>query len=121
MTWASAYFRHDEFDSEDAPGSGISMDANLIHILDQMRERCGFPFIITSGYRTANRNAVVGGSPRSAHLRGKAADISATEDRKRFAVVKAAFEFGIRRLEVGRTWVHVDIDESLPQDVIFLP
>jgi uncharacterized protein YcbK (DUF882 family) len=119
--WASVYFKYSEFDSPDEPGSGSKVSANLIGKLDLVRERCGFPLFITSGFRTPTHNAVVGGKYDSAHLRGLAADIVATDSTKRFKIVQAALAVGFRRLEVGKTWVHLDIDESLPQDVIFLP
>jgi zinc D-Ala-D-Ala carboxypeptidase len=93
----------------------------FIGLLERVRERCMFPFIINSGFRTPSHNAKVAGKPGSAHLKGLAADISITDDHRRFLIVRAAMEVGFRRLEVGRDWVHLDCDGSLPQDVIFLP
>lgn len=46
------------------------------HILEPVRARFGVPFSPTSGYRSAEVNRAVGGSPRSQHLRGEAADFS---------------------------------------------
>ena len=43
-------------------------------VLDPLREAMGFPVIITSGYRCAELNRDVGGSPTSQHLLGLAAD-----------------------------------------------
>jgi zinc D-Ala-D-Ala carboxypeptidase len=119
--WASAYFKYEEFDSPDEPGSGINMDASFIGALERVRERCAFPFIITSGYRTPSHNAVVGGKRDSAHLKGLAADILISDCTRRFDIVKAALALGFRRLEIGRDWVHLDCDLSLDQDVLFLP
>ena len=123
--WASAYFKYSEFDSPDLVGSGELMDFAFIGKLELVREKCGFPFIITSGYRTAEHNAAVGGKSNSAHLRGLAADVSVSDGPQRFKLVKAALEVGFRRLEIGklgpgREWVHCDLDPTLPQDTMFL-
>jgi hypothetical protein len=33
------------------------MKEEFIHMLDELRERCGFPFTITSGYRSTQHTA----------------------------------------------------------------
>lgn len=43
-------------------------------ILDPLREKFGSPVRITSGYRCPTLNSTVGGSPRSVHMTGYAAD-----------------------------------------------
>lgn len=43
--------------------------------LERVREKLGKPILITSGYRTPAHNQKVGGSRRSFHLQGMAADI----------------------------------------------
>jgi hypothetical protein len=45
------------------------------NILDPLREHLGKPIIITSGYRSAELNKAIGGSPTSQHIVGQAADI----------------------------------------------
>lgn len=45
-----------------------------IHLLQPLRDRLGEPIAITSGYRSEPVNRAAGGVPRSAHLRGEAAD-----------------------------------------------
>lgn len=44
-------------------------------ILEPVRERFGHPIHVTSGYRSAELNRAVGGSPTSQHMTGDAADI----------------------------------------------
>lgn len=44
-------------------------------VLDPLRERVGFPILICSGYRCKELNKIVGGSKKSQHLTGQAADI----------------------------------------------
>ena len=47
----------------------------LLEVLDDLREFYGMPIKITSGYRCAELNKLVGGSPTSAHVIGYAADL----------------------------------------------
>lgn len=77
------HFDVSEFDSKDLPGSGVNMKIKFLKMLDAAREEAGIPFRVNSGYRTAARNAAVGGVSNSAHLSGWAADIAAgTLERK---------------------------------------
>lgn len=46
-------------------------------LLEPIREMVGSPITVTSGYRSAQVNALVGGALNSAHLSGFAADINA--------------------------------------------
>lgn len=52
----------------------LRLDDELVVLLQCIREHFGRPVHITSGYRTAARNAAVGGSKASQHLLGRAAD-----------------------------------------------
>lgn len=52
-----------------------TIDAELIARLELLREHFEKPITINSGIRCAKHNADVGGSTRSQHLMGKAADI----------------------------------------------
>ncbi len=44
------YFDREEFVCQ-ATGEN-EIEDELIHALDELREHCGFPFVITSGYRS---------------------------------------------------------------------
>lgn len=50
------------------------------NVLDPLREAYGKPIIVTSGYRCDRLNKVVGGSNKSQHKFGQAADIRTVED-----------------------------------------
>ena len=52
----------------------VLLDEELVVLLQCIREHFGKPVHITSGYRTAEHNAAVGGSKSSQHLLGRAAD-----------------------------------------------
>jgi hypothetical protein len=101
---------------------GCGLDAiskDLVDNLQHARTILGIPFAIDSGIRCAKHNAAVGGKSNSAHLRGLAADIACTNDHIRYLMLWD-FIRRFRRIEIGDTWLHIDIDTSLPQEVVFL-
>ena len=115
------YFKPEEFDSPDMPGSGAErMDPEFIRLLDQIRAGVGHPLPITSGFRTQAHNAKVGGKSSSAHRGGLAADIKAITSAVRYDIVKIALQYGTKRIGIGDTFVHLDIHPTLPQNVIWL-
>lgn len=111
------YFSIAEFDSPDAPGSGVNMDQELLELLDEMRAIYGKPIIITSGYRTPEHNAKVGGVDTSSHLKGLAVDIAIKNNTERYEIIRIAMLLGIKRIGTGKGFVHIDIDASKPQNV----
>jgi uncharacterized protein YcbK (DUF882 family) len=114
------YFTSDEFDSPDLPGSGVQMDLHFVRMLDLLRNTCGFPFKITSGFRTIAHNKAIGGESESAHLDGLAADIAAINPRVRYLIVSYAIRAGFTRIGIGDTFVHLDLSPKLDQEVIWI-
>lgn len=107
------------------------LDSRLVILLDQWRDKAGIPIIITSGLRTQEQNTslstsiddtevVKGSVSDSAHLKGLAVDIRCSDSSSRFKLVTAALEVGFKRIEIATRHLHVDIDESKPQNIIFL-
>ena len=90
------------------------MDESFIHMLDELRERCGFSFVVTSGYRskqhTAERSKEKGGT----HTQGIAADIAVSNGEQRIKIVKEALDMGFGGIGVARTFVHVDMRPTTP-------
>jgi len=68
----SAHFHLYEF--EDPTTKTVRLDAALVWALEDARARLQKPIRITSGYRTGQHNADVGGVMHSQHLAGRAAD-----------------------------------------------
>jgi len=57
------------------PAARLNMEQLVTSVLDPLRRHLGKPVRVTSGFRSLLVNREVGGSPRSRHLTGEAADI----------------------------------------------
>lgn len=93
----------------------------LVETLQQIRDHFGKPVLISSAYRTPAYNISIGGSSRSQHCLGTAADIHiAGIDPIRIALYVASLPYfqkhgGIgyySRAQVTGGFVHVDVRES---------
>lgn len=62
---------------DNTPSYDIERNLHVLvwQVLEPARKLCGFPFVITSGYRCKRLNKLVGGAPNSYHTMGMAADI----------------------------------------------
>ena len=108
------YFNESEFACKETGNNEIKSE--LIHMLDELRERCGFPFVITSGYRDPSHSAEKNKKfPRNGtHVRGIAADIAVSNGEQRYKIVKEAHEMGFGGIGVAKTFVHVDMRTNTP-------
>lgn len=114
------HFKPEEFNSPDEKASGLRMSIDFVKQLDKLRFFCEFPLKINSGFRTKTHNKKVKGKPSSAHTLGLAADIHCVNSRKRFIIVQEALKLGFKRVGIGNTFVHLDMDDNKPQQVIWL-
>lgn len=82
-------------------------------VLDPLREAYGKPIRVNSGYRCPELNKLVGGSPTSDHMNGRAADIVGTpatkeENRRLFGLIRSmGLEYDQLINEMDYSWVHV--------------
>lgn len=113
------YFNYYEFDSPDVQGSGQLMDPKILEMLDLARDKFDKPIQITSGYRTEAQNTEVGGVPGSSHLKGLAADLACSNSSDRFDLLNCLLDVGFNRIGIAGSFIHVDIDKSKPQNVIW--
>tara|TARA_R100001377_G_scaffold27166_1_gene14605 strand:+ start:384 stop:743 length:360 start_codon:yes stop_codon:yes gene_type:complete len=102
------YFKLKDFDCQQTGENEMSVE--FINKLDKLREVCGFPFNITSGYRSPN-HSLEKSKPNGGgtHTKGIAADIYVSGGRQRMQIVARAIELGFIGVGVAKTFVHVDI------------
>lgn len=121
------YFKLSEFDQKGLPGSGSKMNAGFLMYLDELRERCGFPFVVTSGYRSPEYNAQVSESGlKGAHTTGKACDIAVSGENA-YIVLREALAMevftGIGINQKGEhRFIHLDIctqADGLPRPIVW--
>lgn len=117
--YQSKFFCEGEFLRCDPPCDIEDMDVGFLKKLDEVRGKAGIPLVLNCAYRSRQHDLKKGRSGNSAHTRGLAADIRCASSADRFKIVSAALECGIRRIGIGKTFVHLDDDPSLPQDVIW--
>jgi zinc D-Ala-D-Ala carboxypeptidase len=110
--------------SQEAVRSGIDntpspeVVANLLRLakmLEKVRELLKKPIHISSGYRSPQLNARIGGSTKSAHMDGRAADFICPEFGTPYVVAKkiAGARLGYDQMihEYGR-WVHLAVPRA---------
>lgn len=108
----------------------VGLDKELCAGLDMAREECGFPFHITSGFRTLAKNFGLSGAVgNSSHLTGHAVDLEVNDDFTLERMVSALMHSGFNRfgiycsfegLKLTPTHLHVDNDKTKPAHVMWL-
>lgn len=106
------YFKLSEFDCKETGENKMSKE--FLQKLDELRHYCGFPFVITSGYRSVNHSAEKHKSKGGTHTQGIAADIFINNGVDRMGLVAKALELGFTGIGVAKTFIHVDIRNSTP-------
>lgn len=110
LTVKLRYFSEADF-REDGRDVSDRMNADFLIKLDTCRHLCGFPFIVTSSWRSPEKNRRVGGSPGSMHMKGRAVDIRCTDGAQRWQIVKAAVSLGLS-VGIMQNAVHLDDREG---------
>lgn len=113
------YFTEKEFNACTPSCSIIDMDGDFMEMLDKLRDIAGIPIVINCAYRSREWDLKKGRSGNSAHTKGKAADIRYTTSSEAYKIIYAAMQLGIRRIGLGKNFIHLDNDETLPQNVFF--
>lgn len=116
MSWR--YFKRDDFACKCGNCSNL-IDDQFISSLDTLRDRVGFPLLVTSGYRCPDHNQKVSSTgPNGPHTTGLAVDLAVSHD-KAYLVAREAFRMGFTGIGVrghgtGR-FVHLDAisDETI--------
>jgi len=107
------YFSRSEFDCQETGENEMSEE--FLAILDELRDRCGFGFTVTSGYRSATHSAEINKEKpgTGTHCQGLAADIKVQNGVERRTIVKQALSMGMS-VGVAKTFVHVDSRKTTP-------
>ena len=96
---------------DNSPTTGIIAALTYTALeMDKVREFLNNPIIVSSGYRSPQLNAVLGGSPTSSHMSGEAVDFICPgfgNVRETFnAIIKSPLQFDQCIVEFGR-WIHM--------------
>lgn len=109
-------FSKSEFESKDGATMPLEVLQNIQVLAEQLqviRDEIGKPISITSGWRSANHNARIGGAKHSYHVKGMAADIQVAGmhpmDVKK-VILRLMNEGKILKggLKAYKSWTHVD-------------
>ena len=106
------YFNRDEFQCQHTGKNEIQ--DNLLRQLDKLRENCGFPFIITSGYRDSTHPIEAKKAKAGTHALGLAADIKVNNGVERYTIVREAIKLKFSGIGIANTFVHVDVRYQKP-------
>ena len=122
--WAWPYFSFEEMACRtEAGGWDCGIQNHFMHRLVALREEFGSKMVITSGYRTPEHNAKIGGSPNSYHMDGIAVDVHAPRGFETHRFVRLALLYGFSGIGLSLDgadedrFIHIDTRPSTP--VIF--
>jgi uncharacterized protein YcbK (DUF882 family) len=114
------YFPESDFAKCNPPCKKSDMNPESLRKLNATRHEAQIPFVLTSAYRTVEHDKSKGRSGNSAHTRGYAFDVSAVTSQQKLAIVKAALNNGFTRIGVHKSFIHLDDDKTLAQNVLWL-
>jgi zinc D-Ala-D-Ala carboxypeptidase len=100
------YFHREDFDCAETGENEIK--GSFLLLIDELRHRCGFPFIVNSGYRDPLHSAEASKPTPGTHTSGIAADIRVSGGKQRGKIVEEAIAMGFKGIGVAKTFVHVD-------------
>lgn len=90
------------------------MDSSFLSKLDELRDRCGFPFVITSAYRDITHPVEAKKNKGGTHTQGIAADIRVANGNQKHTIVKEAMAMGFTGIGIANTFIHVDTRTTTP-------
>lgn len=108
-----------------ACGCGFKPKDSALWFLESLAREYNAKFqkelYVTSGARCFAHNADVGGKPNSAHTNGLAFDVAFANSSECFVLIAHLFKMGVPRIGINfaKSFIHFDIDTSLPQNVLF--
>jgi len=102
-------------------GCGLNnFSSDLLKFINRVRKRLGKALIAKSACRCKPHNLKEGGTETSDHLTGEGVDLKAIHSHTRYIILDEAFEEGIRRIGLAKTYIHIGINEDNPQEVFWI-
>ena len=106
------YFKIEEFDCKHTGKN--KMVPEFLEKLDHLRDECGFPFVVTSGYRDKTHPVEATKKAAGVHSQGIACDIKVNTGYQRYVLLKKAFEHGFTGIGVAKDFIHLDARMGIP-------
>jgi|TARA_R110002153_G_scaffold37457_4_gene109856 uncharacterized protein YcbK (DUF882 family) len=106
------YFKRSDFDCQETGNNEMSEE--FLEKLDDLRHECGFPFIITSGYRDKTHSIEAAKKNPGTHAQGIAADIKVNSGAESYAILEKATAMGFTGIGLHKKFVHVDTRKGIP-------
>lgn len=113
------YFTQSDFDKCSPPCKLADMNPTFMELLDSARHIAKIPFVPTSGFRSEIWEREQGRDGSSSHTKGVAIDLKATTSSERFKIINALTSIGLNRIGIGKNFIHVDMDKSKAQKIIW--
>ena len=118
------YFTNEEITCKCNCGSNWMSDELKLK-LDELREEAGIPITLTSACRCRDHNSNEGGKDDSAHISEEynpceAVDIETIYSRNRYKILNTAIRIGFHRIGIAKTFIHLDIDKTKDEEVVWL-
>lgn len=112
MSIVLRYFKIEEFDCSHT-GKNEMKESYLLR-LDELRHRCGFPFIINSGHRDVTHPDEAKKDKPGTHTEGISGDIRVSNGYQRRKIVEEAIKMEFNGIGVADGFVHVDDRDEDP-------
>lgn len=97
-------------------------DERFLDLLNRIRHACGFPLVVTSGYRCPEHPEERRKARPGAHSKGLAVDLSVNYERA-YVLLNQALCHGVPRIGInqkgGSRFIHLDVDVNLPNPRIW--
>jgi hypothetical protein len=94
------YFNRSDFDCQETGNNEMSDE--FLWAIDALRHECGFPFIITSGYRDPTHSIEARKAKPGTHAQGIAADIRITDGNQAYKIIETAQSMGFNGIGVAK-------------------
>jgi len=111
FTFEPQVINQNDFEGKYLKGAGYKkVDKEVWFKLLRLLDQTGTAVVINSGYRSAGKNASVGGAKKSIHMTGQAIDVRITGDYDtRASFVVAASRAGFTGIGIYSSFIHLDI------------